>query len=217
MLKQKVLGFIVWLIYRALVLTWRIEVRQPDSLTRALRDRTTVLFAHWHGDELVLLYLIGKYRVTTIASQSKDGELMNTILHLQGATSTRGSSTRGAVGALKGLIRKIRDEKRNSSFAVDGPKGPIYEVKPGVFEVSRMLQAPIHPVGVAVDRAWRFEKSWNKTFLPKPFARVLIEWAEAMPPVGKDEDPRSLVLKEGLEKALHESRRKAAKGLRPAP
>lgn len=217
MLKQKVLGFIVWLIYRTLVLTWRIEVRQPESLTQSLRDRATVLFAHWHGDELVLLYLIGKYRVTTIASQSKDGELMNTVLHLQGATSTRGSSTRGAVGALKGLIRKIREDQRNSSFAVDGPKGPIYEVKPGVFEVSRMLQAPIYPVGVAVDRAWRFEKSWNKTFLPKPFARVLIDWAEALPAVSKDEDPRSLVLKEGLEKALHESRLKAAKRLLPSP
>lgn len=217
MLKQKILGFVIWLIYRALVLTWRIEVRTPESMDLALRERTTILFAHWHGDELVLLYLIGKYRVTTIASQSKDGELMNTVLHLQGATSTRGSSTRGAVGALKGLIRKIRDEKRNSSFAVDGPKGPIYQVKPGVFEVSRMLQAPIYPVGVAVDRAWRFEKSWNKTYLPKPFARVLIEWAEAMPPVAKDEDPRSLVLKESLEKALVESRRKAANSLLPRP
>jgi lysophospholipid acyltransferase (LPLAT)-like uncharacterized protein len=216
MIKQKILGFIIWLIYRILSLTWKIEVRQPESLTQALRERKTVLFAHWHGDELVLLYLIGKYRVSTIASQSKDGELMNTVLRLQGATASRGSSTRGAVGALKGLIRLIREGQRNSSFAVDGPKGPIYEVKPGIFEVSRILQAEIYPVGVSVDRAWRFEKSWNKTFLPKPFAKVLIEWCPAMPAVSKEEDPRSLVLKGGLEKALNQARLKAAKDLRPA-
>lgn len=213
MLKQKILGLIIWVIYRILSFTWKIEVIEPESMVRALRERRTILFAHWHGDELALLYLIGTYRVATIASQSKDGEMMNTVLRLQGATSSRGSSTRGAVGALKGLIRILREEKRNSSFAVDGPKGPIYQVKPGVFEVSRILQAEIYPAGVSCDRSWRFEKSWNKTFLPKPFAKVRIEWAEALPAVSKDDDPRSLVLKEKLENALHQSRLRAAKNL----
>lgn len=214
MIKQKFLGFLIWIFYRLLLLTWKIEVHESESMKKAMRERDPVLLAHWHGDELVLLYQIGTYRVVTIASQSKDGELMNTVLRLQGATSTRGSSTRGAVGALKGLIRVIREERRNSSFAVDGPKGPIYQVKPGIFEVSRILQAPMYPAGVSCDRAWRFEKSWNKTFLPKPFAHVVIHWGEALPPVSKDEDPRSLVLKERLENALHQSRLWAVKNLR---
>lgn len=197
-------------------MTWRIRVEMPESMRQALKNQNSILFAHWHGDELVLLYYIGKYRVATIASQSKDGELMNTVLRLQGATSSRGSSTRGAVGALKGLVRLIRDQKRNSSFAVDGPKGPLHQVKPGVFEVSRLLQAPIYPAGVAVDRAWRFEKSWNKTFLPKAFAQIVVYWGEAHPPVPKEEDPRSLVLKTGLESSLHQVNQLAVKNLRAA-
>lgn len=213
MWQRKFYGFIIWLIYRTLSLTWRIRVVEPQPLADGLKNGTPLIFAHWHGDELALLYLIGKYRVATIASQSKDGEMMNTVLRLQGATSTRGSSTRGAVGALVGLVRMIKTQKRNTSFAVDGPKGPIYQVKPGVFEVSRMIHAPIFVSGVACDRAWRFEKAWNKTFLPKPFAKVLIEWTLAMPEVTKDQDPRSLVLKESLENALHQSRLNAAKNL----
>lgn len=213
MWKQKFIGALVWIIYRCLALTWRVRLIEPDSLKLALKEKHSVLFAHWHGDELALLYIIGKYRVATIASQSKDGEIMNTVINLQGALSTRGSSTRGAVGALKGLVRLIRQTQRNSSFAVDGPKGPIHEVKPGIFEVSRILQAPIYPGGVAVDRAWKFPRSWNQTFLPKPFAKIVIYWSEAMPPTSKDEDARSLVLKSELENALHQSGQFAAKNL----
>ena len=35
-------------------------------------------------------------------------------------------------------------------MAVDGPKGPLHRVKPGVFEFSRLADAKIVPVGVAI-------------------------------------------------------------------
>jgi lysophospholipid acyltransferase (LPLAT)-like uncharacterized protein len=34
---------------------------------------------------------------------------------------------------------------------------------------------PIMPVSVAADRCWRF-RTWDKTLLPKPFARVAVSW-----------------------------------------
>ncbi len=185
----------------------------PESMRAGLMNKTTMLFAHWHGDELVLFHFIGKYRVATMASTSLDGEIMNTAVKLIGGKTTRGSSTRGGVSGLKGLIRLIKSESRNCSFAVDGPKGPIYQVKPGIFEMSRLLKAEIFPAGVSCSNAWKFEKSWNKTFLPKPFSKIIVYWGSPLTAVGSDLDPRSVDLAAGLKEALHQCRDSALKNL----
>ncbi len=211
MFRKYFLSGLIWVIYRVISLTWRVVLIEPEDLKSRLKNRQPVVFAHWHGDEIVLLSLIGKYRIATIASTSKDGEMMNTLIHLVGGKTSRGSSTRGAVGALKGLIRLVVNEGRNCSFAVDGPKGPIYHAKPGVFELSRLAKAPIYSAGVSCDRAWRFEKSWNKTFFPKPFSRVYISWTLTLPAISKDQDPRAPETIKTLEDALHNARCLASK------
>lgn len=213
-MKARILGVLVYWIYRILSATWRLRLVEPPSLKEHLANHEPVIFAHWHGDELALLKLIGHYRIATLISTSKDGEIMMNVSTRMGAMSSRGSSTRGGVGGLVGLLRLVKEHKRNCSMAVDGPKGPIYEPKPGVFELSRLLKAPIYPGGVACDRAWHFPKSWNQTFLPKPFARVMIYWQEALPLVDKSVDPKSLVLKDELKIALHRSKESALKTLR---
>jgi hypothetical protein len=186
-MKNRIITILVFIIYQSLRWTWRLKVVEPPDFQQALKDRRSFILSHWHGDELVLLQLIPSYRIATIVSTSKDGEMMNTLVGwMQGKTS-RGSSTRGAVSALKGLIRLVR-EGYNCSFAVDGPKGPIYKVKPGVFEMSKSLQLPIYWSGVACDRAFHFPKSWNKTYLPKPFARIYVQWFGPMDPIQKDQD-----------------------------
>ncbi len=210
------LGFIAWLFYRTLALTWRITVDEPEELKTLMKEKKSFILAHWHGDEGALFALITKYRLATIASQSKDGSMMAVMLYLQGVKTSRGSSTRGGVGALKGLLKFVK-EGYNCSYAVDGPKGPIYKVKPGVFETSRLMNAPIFVAGVACDRKIVFERSWNKVYLPKPFAKIRVTWRGPLPSVGKNQDPRDPDLANSLEKKLfsaaHDAR--AAIGLPP--
>src|SRR5690606_18737721 len=109
----------------------------------------------WHGDELAVLHLVKRYRLATMTSTSKDGAIIDYVIRKLGGDTSRGSSTRGAVTALKGLVRLGRSG-RVLSLAVDGPKGPIYEPKPGVFELSKLCGAAIVPVGVAVTKAHVF-------------------------------------------------------------
>lgn len=209
--RKYILGLFVWLFFKTLSMTWKVTVEEPESMRRSLQNKEPLIFAHWHGDEVALIYLIRRYRIATIASTSKDGEMMNTVIRLQGGITTRGSSTRGAINALKGLIRLVRDQKRNSSFAVDGPKGPIYQVKPGVFELSRLMNGQIYAVGVSCSKAWRFEKAWNKAFLPKPFSRIHMQWIGPIGPISRDQDPRGPELAKQLAEALHQGRAEALK------
>lgn len=210
------LGFFVWCLYWVISRTWRFSVDEPPELKEYLLQRKPFILAHWHGDEIVLFKLIPRYRLATIVSQSKDGSMMNTMLWLQGCKTSRGSSTRGAVGALKGLL-KFAKQGYNSSYAVDGPKGPIYKVKPGVFETSRVIGAPIFVAGVACDQKFLFEKSWNKTFIPKPFSKVHVTWRGPLAAINKEQDPRDKNLAQFLEKELDVAARdaRASIGLPP--
>jgi lysophospholipid acyltransferase (LPLAT)-like uncharacterized protein len=207
--RKYVLGLLVYVIYQSLRWTWRIQVQEPESMRNFLKNQTSFLIAFWHGDEIPLIGLSKRYRVATITSTSNDGEMMNTVIRLLGAKTVRGSSTRGAVNALKGIIR-LAKQGYNASFAVDGPRGPIYKVKPGVFEVSRILSGNnlgvIFAGAVACDRQWVFHKAWNKALLPKPFAKVTVSWIEACPPVSKDQDPRSEELANQLAEALRNAK-----------
>jgi lysophospholipid acyltransferase (LPLAT)-like uncharacterized protein len=205
-------SFIIWIIYKTLQLTWRVSYDESTEFTENLKNKTPMILAHWHGDELSLIHLARRYRIATIVSTSKDGERMNGVLKLLGGTTSRGSSTRGGVSALRRLIRLVRSGY-NCSFAVDGPKGPLHSVKPGVFELSRMISngnTQIFAAGVYCDRAWRFPKSWNQAYLPKPFARLHIMWRLALPGVTKDQDPKDPQLAESLSAALQKTRLLAA-------
>lgn len=210
-----ILGFLVWLVYRTLSLTWRLQVEESSFMKEALQKHIPIILAHWHGDEIPLVQFAGHYRIATIVSNSKDGDMMNVLFHLLGGKTTRGSSTRGAVNALKGLIRHAKNGF-NTSFAVDGPKGPIHVVKPGVFEVSRLLFSSngggsIFVAGVACNRAWKFPKAWNKAYLPKPFAKINIVWIGPFGPINKDQDARSAELANSLAEALHKAHNEASK------
>lgn len=166
--------------------------------------------AHWHGDEIALCIFTKYYGIATMVSQSKDGQMMGVFLRLMGAKTADGSSTRGGIGGLKGLLRLVKTGAR-CSFAVDGPKGPIYKVKPGIFEMSRLMNVPIYFCGVHCDRAIHFPKAWNKTYLPKPFARITVYWPEPLPAVTKDQDPRDPQLALQLESGLHGAKQQALK------
>ena len=200
-----VLGFIVWIIYKIISSTWRLKISEPPEMLHDLKHKKGLILAHFHGDEIALIYLTKRYKIATMTSTSKDGEIMNTTLHLLGAKTSRGSSTRGGIGALKGLIRLCR-EGLSASFAVDGPKGPLHEVKAGVFEFSRLTGANIYACGVFCDRAWHFPKSWNKTYFPKPFARLNIVWLGPTLAINKDLDPRSPDLANTLRNQLFDAR-----------
>jgi len=216
-LKQVLLGFLIWLCYRPLSLTWRFTSQEPQAMDDALRDRQPLILAHWHGDLFALAHCAKRYRLVTIASRSKDGRIMGTLLRLLGVKVTAGSSSRGAVAALKGLIRLMR-EGYNCSFAVDGPRGPIYKVKPGVLETSRVLHCPIYYASVSCDRAFHWHRSWDRAYIPKPFARIDLQWRGPLPAVDHHDDPRDPQLLAHLEALMLQAKRDArVPGQQPLP
>jgi lysophospholipid acyltransferase (LPLAT)-like uncharacterized protein len=209
MLNRVIIPYLVFCIYKLLQWSWRIRVIESPEVKEYREQGKPFIVAHWHGDELGILHLLKPYHVSCIISTSKDGEIMNKAVQLLGAETVRGSSTRGGTQALKGIIQ-TKKKGRRPSVAVDGPKGPIYKVKPGIMQISRLTHLPIAPISFHSSRSHIFEKSWNKSQLPLPFSRVTIKWGPMIPPVKKTDDPKSEALSVQLEKALNQTKSEAA-------
>lgn len=210
---RRILPYVIWAFYRVWTLTWRIVEVQPPQLTggKPAAGQLSIV-AHWHGDELTLLGMHRRYRIAAMVSTSRDGDLMARCLALLGIKTSRGSSTRGGATALMGLCRLAR-EGWLPVVAVDGPRGPYHQAKPGVFALSGMLGAEILPIGVACSRAIVFAKSWNKAYLPLPFSRIQVVWGQPRPAVSRQDDPHLHELSAELEKSLEAAGRAAAEQL----
>ena len=205
---RRIAPWFAFALHRCLLATWKVEFHESDSFQKARREKTPIVFAHWHGDELGLVFLLPHYRSCAMVSTSEDGSIMAKVVELYGAEVSRGSSTRGGVSALRGLLRLARDGW-SPSVAVDGPKGPRHRAKPGVFELAKLTGGRIYPLVADTDRAWVFKKSWNQAYLPKPWARVCIHVGEPLQPLSREVDAHDKRLAESLEVALANAKRHA--------
>jgi lysophospholipid acyltransferase (LPLAT)-like uncharacterized protein len=90
--------------------------------------------------------------------------------------TVRGSSTRGGISGIKGLARALR-EGYDVAIAPDGPRGPRYEVQPGVIQLAKLSGRPIFPLTFsAIPR--KVLHTWDHFIIPFPFSRGVFVWGE---------------------------------------
>jgi len=194
---RMLLGRVIAAALRLLGATWRIRRLGDDPFARG-RVR---LGALWHRDALMAAYCFRDRRVMLPVSLSRDGDLFDVALQSLGyAPSARGSSSRGSSGLLRQLIRGVR---RGDTVAVlpDGPRGPVRRAKPGVVALASACAVPIFPVAFAARPALA-ARSWDRTSIPLPFARLVVRFGEPLAvPRHLDDDGRQALLEE-LERRL---------------
>jgi lysophospholipid acyltransferase (LPLAT)-like uncharacterized protein len=173
--------YIAYIVFRLLFLTLKVKVIDAENIekAKAMSFNDMYINAFWHQQILSCLFSYeGVHESCSIAitSQSRDGDYLDSILSLFGHNFIRGSSSRGGGSAMLKVIKELKKEYSNfSSFsnAIDGPKGPILEVKPGIVQISRLAQVPVVPMVFVVSRYWQLS-SWDKCCIPKPFATVYV-------------------------------------------
>ncbi len=161
-----------WLL-RAIGSTWRIATEGPLPPGPG---EAPVLGALWHQHVLIAAFVFRDRQYSVPVSRSRDGELIAAVLaHLGYAAPPRGSSSRGGARVLRELTR-IASNGTTVAIQTDGPRGPARKSKPGIVALARLTGAPISPVGFSATPCLRF-RSWDRTTLPLPFARVCCGFA----------------------------------------
>jgi len=138
------------------------------------RQKTPVIFVFWHGQLLPLVHYHRNEGIVVLVSEHSDGEYIARVIHQHGFGTARGSSTRGGVRGLKGIVRAAR-EGRDLAFTPDGPKGPRHEFKLGALVAAQLTGMPLIPMAVGATRAWYLE-SWDRFMIPKPFSTIRIRY-----------------------------------------
>lgn len=169
-LAARVLGPLV----SALARTWRVETVHEERWRALVDARRPHVFLLWHDALLPLLWRHRGRDVTIVVSEAKDGQYLSEYARRIGYREARGSSSRGGVRALIGVVKTLR-AGGVAAFTPDGPRGPRRELKGGVLLAAQRGGGLVVPLHAAASRAWRLA-SWDRFLVPKPFARVRIAY-----------------------------------------
>lgn len=178
-MKNQIITLLLNIFVRFFHLTYRYVVIGEENIIKAKGSNKfeTYVLCTWHQMMFsTLTHCIGK-QYALIVSRSKDGDFIANVCKTFGHIPARGSSSKGGKEALIEVI-KVMKKGVPAAMAVDGPRGPFHEPKPGSIEMARQTNSCVVPWSSYPDRFWCFHKSWDKFILPKPFAKIVIVYGE---------------------------------------
>src|SRR6266702_422617 len=183
--------------------TVRFEIEGWDNWEAASRDGKIPIYTFWHNRVFLATYFWQRRRIVVMTSRSFDGEYIARFIQRFGYGAARGSSTRGATGAIVEMIRLMRAGSP-TAFTIDGPKGPRYVAKMGAVLLAKKTGNPILPFTITAKNFWEAKKSWDGFQVPKPFTRARVGIAAPIF-VRPDADETELNAKrDELQRALEE-------------
>ena len=170
-----------WLIavgFRVLQLwvrTLRYEIDDRAGVVGKPTDQNYI-GALWHNRLLIFPFVLRRFfsnrHGAALISASRDGDLLADAITRFGFDVVRGSSSRLGASA----ILQLADVLASGGDVVitpDGPRGPAYELGPGIIYLAQKSRAAVLPVNMEYSSCWRL-KSWDRFILPRPFAKICV-------------------------------------------
>ena len=132
--------------------------------------------ALWHNRLLLISFVLKKFFPERpgagLISASRDGDLIADATKRFGFDVVRGSSSRMGAAALLELSN-VLSSGRDVLITPDGPRGPAYQLGPGIIFLAQKTGAPVVPVNMEYSSCWRV-KSWDRFIIPRPFSKVRV-------------------------------------------
>jgi lysophospholipid acyltransferase (LPLAT)-like uncharacterized protein len=127
--------------------------------------------------------------LAAMVSASRDGAFLSAVLQTFQVQPVRGSTSRRGRQA---LLEMTRWAERGYDLAItpDGPRGPRYQVQPGIISLAQVTGLPILPFSYHL--RWKFSiRSWDRFQVPLPFGTCeLRTWKPLRIPRDADEAER---------------------------
>jgi lysophospholipid acyltransferase (LPLAT)-like uncharacterized protein len=111
-----------------------------------------------------------------LISGHRDGRIIADAVRYFGVDSIAGSSNQGGMGALRAMIRHVKDGDC-VGITPDGPNGPAMRATTGIVIAAKISRAPIIPITYATRWRWVLG-TWDRFHLPLPWSRGVFLWGE---------------------------------------
>ena len=132
--------------------------------------------ALWHNRLLVFPLVLRRFfperHGAALISASRDGDLLADAVRRFGYDVVRGSSSRLGASAILRLTQVLASGG-DVVITPDGPRGPAYELGPGIIFLAQKSGAAVVPMNLEYSRCWRLG-SWDRFIVPRPFAKVRV-------------------------------------------
>lgn len=190
---NKIVSYIAALFLNILAYTWRININGE-----LIHKKGVIVFLH--GKMLPCWFIFKKLNPYGVVSQSKDGEILSTLLSIWNFKLIRGSSSKDS----KEVMAQIKQQSKTTFVLMtpDGPRGPAGLIKPGAVVAAARANVSVQYIKVKIQSKWTFAKSWDKFELPKPFAKIELSFSEQLQPAN-DRDEIDRMIAE-IEKGINE-------------
>jgi lysophospholipid acyltransferase (LPLAT)-like uncharacterized protein len=172
----RIVGLAFYVAVRIIGATLRFRTIGEEHLEKIKSEGRQPIHTFWHDRILPSTYFFRDRRIIVLSSRSVDSEYTARCIQRFGFGIVKGSSSRGAVGGLVGMIRMMK-KGFPSAFTVDGPRGPRYEVKMGPVLLAQKTGNPILPFVIECKKFWQLG-SWDKLQVPRPFAEAAVIFGE---------------------------------------
>jgi lysophospholipid acyltransferase (LPLAT)-like uncharacterized protein len=164
-------------VMRLWAMTIRVKIVAGDAgVVRHTGEPT--IFILWHNRLFMAAEYVRRYRtgqpIYGLVSASRDGAWLAAYYSVVGLRAVRGSSSRLGREAAATLVDVLR-AGNDIGITPDGPRGPMYDIKPGAVIVARRARARVVIVGMDFESAWRLP-SWDGFYIPKPFSRIYMRF-----------------------------------------
>jgi lysophospholipid acyltransferase (LPLAT)-like uncharacterized protein len=146
-----------------LIKTLSIKIHNPPDKSK------NYVFIFLHSQMMIGWWLFKDRRSAALVSQSKDGDILNSLRTNWEYKIVRGSSSKGGKDAIQALT-EIVNKNYSAVITPDGPRGPAGEIKNGALIISNKCRIPIIPVKIRYHRKKILAKSWDKFEIPLPFS-----------------------------------------------
>ena len=157
------------------VRTLRYEIDDRAGVIGKPTDQNYI-GALWHNRLLIFPFVLRRFfsnrRGAALISASRDGDLLADAIRRFGFDIVRGSSSRLGASAILQLT-DVLASGRDVVITPDGPRGPAYELGPGIIFLAQKSGAAVVPINMEYSSCWRL-KSWDRFVLPRPFAKICV-------------------------------------------
>jgi len=138
--------------------------------------------ALWHNRLLIFPMVLRRFfpnrAGAALISASRDGDLLTDAIHRFGYDVIRGSSSRMGTSAILQLTQMLASG-RDVVITPDGPRGPAYELGPGIVFLAQKSGASVLPMNLEYSGCWRLG-SWDRFIIPRPFSKVRVLISETL-------------------------------------
>jgi lysophospholipid acyltransferase (LPLAT)-like uncharacterized protein len=159
-----------------IIWTCRVQLNGLNQF-QELGSHQKCLLMLWHNRLVLTPFLLSRYTpqftYAALVSNSRDGNLLSDVIHSYPNGKTIRVSHHARFHALANVINHVKQTEDIVIITPDGPRGPSYQIKPGIAITARETKTHVVPFNWEAAHYWEL-KTWDGLRIPKPFTTIQV-------------------------------------------